>query len=125
MSEFLNQGLIKLILNNAARDFIGGWWLIILLSVTNIMSANISPRVQKEIIGFIGKNVGKHRQNKKYKNSKNYYIFEKIAKYRDKIGQISLYIRKNRQISQSNREKIAKKSGKISGRYIVDISPVS
>ena len=41
-------------------------------NVTNIVSANISPRVQKDIIGFIGENVGKHWQYignvKKYKN---------------------------------------------------------
>ena len=76
------------------------------MNVTNIVSANISPRVQKEIIGFIGENVGKHRQNKKYKNSKNYYIFEKIGKYRyilEKIGKYRYQIGK----------KIAKKSGRI------------
>ena len=41
------------------------------INVTNIVSANISPRVQKEIIGFIGKNVGKHWQYiGKIKNTK-------------------------------------------------------
>ena len=37
------------------------------------MPANISPRVQKEIIGFIGENVGKHRQY--IDNLKKYKIF--------------------------------------------------
>ena len=127
---------------------------VVSINVTNIVSANISPRVQKEIIGFIGKHrqyIGKIKNTKILKNikkEKNHSIFEKIGKYRQKSAniviksaniayirknwqisrsnrQISLYIRKNRQISRSNRKKIAKKSGKISGRYIADISPVS
>ena len=57
---------------------------------------SISSRVQKEIIGFIEENVGKHRQyidkikNTKYKKiqkkEKNHSIVEKIDKYREKIG---------------------------------------
>ena len=94
------------------------------------MSANISPRVQKEIIGFIGKNIGKHRQYigkikntkilKNTKKEKNHSIFEKIGKYRDKIGKYHEKIGKNRQ----------KKSGKYRGdilpiyRDVADISAI-
>ena len=108
-----------------------GYWTLSYLSskqqikcvrsnVTNIVSTNISPRVQKDIIGFISENVGKHRQYignvkkykniKKYKKEKNHNIFEKIGKYRDKIGKY--------------REKIEKKSPKKSGKYRSDILPI-
>ena len=89
-------------------------------SVTNIVSANISPRVQKEIIGFIDENVGKHRQYigkikntkilKNTKKEKNHSIFEKIGKYRDKIGKY--------------REKIGKNRQNKSGKYRGDILPI-
>ena len=52
---------------------------LFITNVTNIVSTNISPRVQKDIIGFIGENVGKHRQYignvKKYKNIHFFSIF--------------------------------------------------
>ena len=37
---------------------------------------NISPRVQKEIIGFIGENVGKHREYINLKKYKNIHFFQ-------------------------------------------------
>ena len=106
-------------------------FLWIFSSVTNIVSANISPKVQKEIIGFIGKNVSKHRQYiskikntkilKNTKKEKNHSIFEKIGKYRQKSANI--VIKSANIVIKSG--KIAKKIGKILGRYIADISPVS
>ena len=57
--------------------------LVLRTSVTNTMSTNISPRVQKEIIGFIGENVGKYRQYidklNKYKNI-HFFQFSKHLK---------------------------------------------
>ena len=71
-------------------------------SVTNIVSTNISPRIQKEIIGFIGKNVGKHWQYiGKIKNTK-------ILK-NTKIQKITIY---------------SKKSPKNWGKYRGDILPI-
>ena len=64
----------------------------LLANVTNIVLANISPRVQKEIIGFIGKNVGKHRQYiGKIKNTK-------ILK-NTKIQKITIYSKKSLNIA--------------------------
>ena len=90
------------------------------ITVTNIVSANISPRVQKEIVRFIGKNVGKHRQyidkikNTKYKKiqkkEKNHSIVEKIAKYRQTSANIVIkyanIARKSGKIAKKNRENI-------------------
>ena len=53
----------------------------------NIVSANISPGVQKEIIGFIDENVGKHRQYiGKIKNTK----IQKITIYSKKSAKIAI-----------------------------------
>ena len=92
-------------------------------NVTNIVSANISPRVQKEIIEIIGENVGKHRQYigkikntkifKNTKNTKNHNTLEYIGKYRHKIGK---YHEKS-----SN---IVKKSGKIAKKIGENIEPI-
>ena len=88
-------------------------------NVTNIVSANISPRVQKEIIGIIGENVGKHRQYigkiknakifKNMKNTKNHNTFENIGKYHHKIGK---YCEKSANIAKKS-SNIAKKSSNI------------
>ena len=74
------------------------WREAVYISVTNIVSANISPRAQKEIIEIIGENVGKHRQyigkiknTKILKNTKK----KKITIYLKKSANIA----KNRQIS--------------------------
>ena len=97
---------------------------VVLTNVTNIVLANISPRVQKEIIGFIGESVGKHRQyigkiknTKILKNTKNYYTFEKIAKYRHKIGKYRYILEK----IGKYRDQIEKKSPKNRGKYRGDI----
>ena len=66
--------------------------LVIVINVTNIVSANISPRVQKEIIGFIDENVGKHQQYiGKIKNTK-------ILK-NTKIQKITIYSKKSLNIA--------------------------
>jgi len=62
MSQFLNQGLIKLININAARDTIGGWRPITLLSVAYKIMAKAMARkihsvaknvVRQEQVGFV------------------------------------------------------------------------
>jgi len=46
LSKTLNQGLIKLILSNTSRYFIGEWWLITLLRIFNrIMAKDLPKRV--------------------------------------------------------------------------------
>ena len=63
-----------------------------MLQNSNIVSANILSRVQKEIIGFIGENVGKHRQYiGKIKNTK-------ILK-NTKIQKITIYSKKSANIA--------------------------
>ena len=52
-------------------------------NVTNIVSANISPRVQKKIIGFIGENVDKHRQCKKIQKYSFFFQFSKHLKQQE------------------------------------------
>ena len=89
-------------------------------NVTKIVSTNISPSVQKEIIEFIDENVDKHWQYigkikntkilKNTKKEKNHSIFEKIGKYCDKIGKY--------------REKIGKNRKKKLGKYHGDILPI-
>ena len=58
-----------------------------------------------------------YQQSKKYKNSKNYYIFEKIGKYRDKIGKYRYILKK----IGKYRDQIGKKSQKNRGKYRGDI----
>ena len=68
-----------------------------------------------------------YRQNKKYKNSKNYYIFEKIAKYRHKIGKYRDKIGKYCSILEKigkYHDQIGKKSPKNRGKYRGDILPI-
>ena len=68
-----------------------------------------------------------YQQNKKYKNSKNYYIFEKIGKYRHKIGKYRDKIGKYRYILEKigkYRDQIGKKSPKNWGKYRGDILPI-
>ena len=96
-------------------------------NVINIVSTNISPRVQKEIIGFISENVGKHRQYiGKIKNTK----MQKITIYSKKSANIAIKSIKSTNIAIYSKkigkycDKIGKKSPKNWGKYRGDILPI-
>ena len=101
---FLSHQLVSVALHGSSFHLAA-----VYINVTNIVSANISPRVQKEIIGFIGENVDKHQQYiDKIKNTK----MQKITIYSNKLANIvinsaniAIYSKKSANIGIKSRKK--------------------